>query len=116
MHTGQGAVRFELGQVQTTRAALQVLNPLDLWDSLTRHRCGDWGDIPERDWALREIALAEKMSVLSRYTDREGRPFLVVTTFAHFHDYGMTILEKPSTTVLLPGETSEGLNDLEDFE
>jgi hypothetical protein len=51
---------FALGQVVATPAALTLLaeHGQDARKFLSRHACGDWGDIDAEDWKANDAALA----------------------------------------------------------
>jgi len=59
--------------------------------ALDRHVCGDWGDLCQDDWKENELGLAQGHRLFSRYKDRSGALFYIITE----HDRSVT-------TVLLP--------------
>jgi hypothetical protein len=85
---------FPLGEVTTTRSALERLHALELEpsDLIARHQVGDWGDIDDADVAMNEESLHEKQRFFSSYEIEDER-FWVLTTANH-----------SSTTVFLPGD------------
>jgi hypothetical protein len=47
--------------------------------ALHRHTRGDWGELCESDWKENEISLAQNLRLFSRYTDRDGTRFWIIT-------------------------------------
>ena len=82
---------FPLGQCVITANAKDTLQPEDVKLSLDRHLRGDWGELCQHDWKENEIGLAQGLRLFSRYKDRAGAYFYVITE----HDRSVT-------TVLLP--------------
>jgi hypothetical protein len=82
---------FPLGQCVITANARDVLHPEDVKLAIDRHASGDWGDLCDSDRAENELALASALRLFSRYRDRWGQKFYVITE----HDRSVT-------TVLLP--------------
>lgn len=87
--------RFSLGALYITPGARDALSPEEVFVALSRHVCGDWGDLCREDWAENEHALAAgEGRLFSRYpAARGGEAFYVITEA----DWMMT-------TVLLPRE------------
>jgi hypothetical protein len=85
--------RFPLGEVSTTRLAVNRLHALGLEpsDLIARHQVGDWGDVDDGDCAMNEESLREEQR-LSAYEIDEER-FWVLTTANRSH-----------TIVFLPGD------------
>jgi hypothetical protein len=86
--------RFTLGEVTTTRSALERLHALGLdpTDLLARHQVGDWGDLDDADYAMNEESLHEEQRFFSAY-EIESERFWVVTA-----------PDRSSTIVFLPGD------------
>ena len=84
-------MRFPLGRLVITRAALHALNAEDVVVSIRRHVTGDWGDLDEHDKAENELSLKQCFRLLSAYTDSGGTRFWIITE-----------ADRSATTVLLP--------------
>lgn len=82
---------FPLGQCVITANAQGTLQADDVKKSLDRHAHGDWGELDPHDRNENEIALADGRRLFSRYRDRGGTPYYIITE----HDRSVT-------TVLLP--------------
>ena len=82
---------FPLGHCVITANAKDTLHPEDVKLALDRHVCGDWGDLCQDDWKENELSLAQGHRLFSRYKDRSGSLFYIITE----HDRSVT-------TVLLP--------------
>ena len=61
--------------------------------SLTRHRCGDWGNLTDEDKQENELSLKEGYRLLSAY-ESEGLPKIWIITEA----------DRSATTILFPNE------------
>ena len=88
-------VLFPLGQVVATLGALRALaeagqEPVDFLD---RHTCGNWGVVPEEDWALNDEALRRGLRLLSSYRLASGERLWIITE-----------ADRSATTLLLPDE------------
>ena len=82
---------FPLGQCVITANARDVLHQQDVQQCLQRHAIGDWGDLCEDDQRENALALTHGMRVFSRYRDRWGQKFYIITETT-----------REVTTVLLP--------------
>ena len=82
---------FPLGQCAITANAGVTLNPEDVKLALDRHARGDWGELCQHDWKENEVALTQSLRLFSRYKNRHGTYFYIITE----HDRSIT-------TVLLP--------------
>jgi hypothetical protein len=82
---------FPLGQCVITANAADTLHPQDVPVALARHARGDWGELCAEDRSENERALVDGLRLFSRYQDRRGALFYVITE----HDRSVT-------TVLLP--------------
>ena len=83
--------KLSVGRVVITSHALADLHPDDVFDSLVRHTCGDWGILCEEDWEANDLALKSESRVLSAYVDRRGQKFWIITE-----------ADRSATTVLFP--------------
>ena len=83
---------FELGEIYLTRGALELPNR-DIFESLRRHVCGDWGNLDRPDWKQNELALQNGSRLLSAYRASNGVKFWIITEW-----------DRSITTVLLPKE------------
>ncbi len=84
-------MKFPLGRLVITPAALRALNSEDITTSIRRHATGDWGELDSEDRATNEQALKHELRLLSAYTDRGGTRFWIITE-----------ADRSVTTVLLP--------------
>lgn len=66
-----------------------VLNPLDL---LSRHQCGDWGELDDSDKQLNQRALRDRSRLMSAYTVSGTKVWVI------------TDADWEVTTLLLPSE------------
>lgn len=82
--------KFDLGQLVTTRNALDALNPNDVFAAIVRHASGDWGDVCDEDRKENERSLEHGFRLLSVYQDRDGTAFWIITE-----------ADRSATTVLL---------------
>jgi hypothetical protein len=87
--------RFSLGQVVATPGALEALsqaeqNPIEF---LTRHVCGDWGELEEEDKQENELSVEEGFRILSAYTLSDDTRIWIITE-----------ADRSATTLLLPSE------------
>ena len=87
---------FPLGQIVATPGALAALGkagqtPLDF---LSRHVCGDWGELDEHDRKENELGLKRGFRLLSSYRTGSGDSKVWVITEA----------DRSVTTLLLPEE------------
>ena len=82
---------FPLGRVHATPGALAL--GVDLAPYLTRHHCGDWGDLGEEDRQTNELAVGKGDQIFSCYQLGAGRRIYIITEW-----------DRSVTTVLLPEE------------
>ena len=87
--------KFPLGQTVATPGALAALqqagqSPADF---LSRHVCGDWGEVCLSDKQANDEALVNGVRILSAYTTRPGTKLWVITE-----------ADRSSTCILLPEE------------
>ena len=87
--------KFPLGQIVATPGALAALEKSseEPGTFLTRHACGDWGDLSEEDRKENEFSLAHGFRLLSSYKLRNGTKLWIITE-----------ADRSSTTLLLPNE------------
>ncbi|MGZ4954420.1 MAG: hypothetical protein ACXV8Q_04835 [Methylobacter sp.] len=88
-------ILFNPGQVVATPGAIhamEVNNILSL-DLLSRHLCGNWGDIPREDAEANRHALEDGGRILSSYPLANGASIWLITE-----------ADRSSTTFLLPEE------------
>lgn len=83
--------KFLLGQVVTTPAALEAVDPEDMRNCLTRHAAADWTDLSAEDRQENEIALRNELRIFSVFRDRKGVKFWIITE-----------ADPTSTCILLP--------------
>jgi hypothetical protein len=83
-----------LGRVVATPGALQLLMEAgeDLFDYITRHATGDWGELCAFDRRQNEIALREGYRIFSSYDVSVERVWII------------TEADRSVTTILLPEE------------
>jgi hypothetical protein len=87
--------KFPLGSLVATPGALAVIaesgqTPLDF---LSRHVCGDWGDVGPGDAKLNDQAITDGDRVFSAYKTLKGERIWVITE-----------ADRSSTCILLPSE------------
>ena len=80
-----------MGQIVATPNALSQLTQDDINSALSRHSCGDWGDICEDDWKENEFSLQKHLRLFSVYHSVGGTKFWIITE-----------ADRSVTTVLLP--------------
>lgn len=56
-----------------------LIHPLDLFWSVVRYACGDWGECCPGCWAANDRAVRHGGDVQSVYTDRRGVEFYLYT-------------------------------------
>lgn len=87
--------KFPLGQLVSTPGALEAMgragqSPVVF---LSRHQCGDWGDVCGADAKPNDDALREGGRLLSSYRTLKGEVLWIITEF-----------DGSLTTILLPQE------------
>jgi len=87
--------KFPLGQIVATPGALAALEKSseEPGTFLTRHACGDWGDLSEEDREENEFSLVHGLRLLSTYTLKNGDKLWIISE-----------ADRSSTTLLLPNE------------
>lgn len=83
--------RFSLGQVVSTRNALNALDATSVHEAIARHASGDWGDVCDEDRRSNEEGLVHGSRLFSVYYDNRGTKFWIITE-----------ADRSATTVLLP--------------
>ena len=86
---------FTLGQLVATPGALPALEASgeSLFNYLTRHLLGDWGDVNAEDAQENELSLKYGWRLLSAYTLKSGAKIWVISE-----------ADRSSTCLLLPEE------------
>ena len=90
-------MKFQLGQICWTRGVNEkIAESLTcgkfVFDSLKRHRQGDWGELGEADKQENELSLEKGFRLFSAYNHREGKIWII------------TEADRSATTVLFPEE------------
>jgi len=85
--------RFPLGNLYITAGVRIGLPMVDVLAALSRHACGDWGQVGEEDWEANEQALVHGSRLLSAYEMQEGKRVWIITE-----------ADRSATTVLFPDE------------
>lgn len=85
--------KFMLGRTLATPGALEALTPSDIHNGMSRHSCGDWGDLCLEDIQANEEALQNGDRLLSAYHGQNETKFWIITE-----------ADRSATTVLLPSE------------
>lgn len=86
-------MKFILGKLVITPAALRAVPAEDIYRGIDRHVCGDWGEMSAADHAENEFALQHGFRLLSVYESRNGVKFWVLTA-----------ANRTTTTICLPHE------------
>lgn len=90
----QSAPLFQMGQIVATPAvadhfAAHGVSPMDY---LSRHVCGDWGDVPPEDAAANQASIELGTRILSSYKVASEVVWVI------------TEADRSSTTLLFPSE------------
>ncbi len=86
-------MKFILGELVITPAALETLPPEEMYRAIDRHVCGDWGDLEGDDRAENELALRIGSRLVSVFHTATGTKFFVVTD-----------ADRTTTTIQLPAD------------
>jgi hypothetical protein len=86
-------MKFDLGQLVITPAALEAVPADDICNAINRHVCGDFGDLDATDRKENELALRAGLRLLSVYHATNGTKFYVLTEAC-----------RTITTILLPSD------------
>ena len=90
----KGPGGFKLGAVVATQRVREAFSGPYLASCVTRHASGDWGDLPEKERRLNDVALEEGEPLVSFYRHPvDERGLFIITT-----------AERSKTTILLPDE------------
>lgn len=92
MKTSQ-SIKFNPGLICRTPGVLEKVHTGDLAKGLSRHLCGDWGEVCDEDRQENELGLAQGFRLMSAYTSRDGIRFWIITE-----------ADRSATTALLPDE------------
>jgi hypothetical protein len=95
MDTSHAVPKFSLGRIVATPGAVAALASAGQHphEFLSRHRQGDWGEVPEEDRQENEWSLREGFRMLSVYHTRLGERIWLITE-----------ADRSATTLLLPSE------------
>jgi hypothetical protein len=85
--------KFSPGRLVATPGALEKVPNEELLPALSRHVCGDWGDVDEHDRKENELSLQKGFRLLSVYHTQAKATFWIITE-----------ADRTLTTVLLPEE------------
>lgn len=88
--------KFQTGQIVITAGVMETFNPTQRLLCLHRHSHCDWGDLDDGDWAINDLALKTGDRILSNYTLRNGRLWII--TDPPF------LIRPPMTMLMLPEE------------
>jgi hypothetical protein len=86
-------MKFDLGQLVITPAALEAVPADDICNAINRHVCGDFGDLDDTDRRENELALRAGLRLLSVYHATNGIKFWLITE-----------ADRRLTTILLPSD------------
>jgi hypothetical protein len=86
-------MKFVLGELVITSAALQAVPAEEIYRGIDRHVCGDWGEVSDADRVENEFALRHGLRVMSVFESKGGVRFWVLSE-----------ADRSVTTVLLPGD------------
>ena len=87
-------MKFDLGQLVITPAALEAIPADDICNAINRHVCGDFGDLDDADKKENEFALRAGLRLLSVYHATNGTKFWLITE-----------ADRRLTTILLPSDS-----------
>lgn len=77
-------MKFQLGRLVITPAALEALSVNDICRAIDRHVCGNWGDVPDLVRITNECSLSDSGHILSAYRLPDGMELRVLTTADRF--------------------------------
>ena len=86
-------MKFDLGRLVITPAALEAVPADDICNAINRHVCGDFGDLDAADRKENEFALRAGLRLLSVYHATNGTMFWLITD-----------ADRRLTTILLPSD------------
>ncbi len=87
-------MKFCLGRLVITPAALTTIPAEEIYSAIDRHVCGQWGDIPAEAHAANERGLLSDAPLRSVYHAPDEREFCILTTG-----------DRLTTTVHLPSDS-----------
>lgn len=87
-------MKFILGEIAITGAALRAIPAEEIYRGIDRHVCGDWGNVTESERDKNEFSLQHGFRLVSVYETGSGVKFRITTD-----------ARRTKTTVLLPHET-----------
>jgi hypothetical protein len=96
-----GRAKFDLGRIVSTPGVLEACSPEHLAECLTRHACGDWGNVNAEDVASNDEAITEGLRILSAYPIDPAKPR---RGFGDNTLWIITEADRSVTTFLLPSE------------
>ena len=96
-----GAILFPLGQIVSTRGAMDVCSPAYLLECLSRHCRGDFGKVCQEDWQSNLDAIEHGCRILSSYPIDPSQPS---EGFGKNTVWIITEADRSVTTFLLPNE------------
>ena len=73
-------MKFEMGHLIITPAALEAIPADDICESINRHVCGDFGDLDNNEQHANEQAVKFGLLVCSTYHTATGTKFFVLTS------------------------------------
>ncbi|RBB37553.1 hypothetical protein DPV79_21400 [Burkholderia reimsis] len=87
--------RFRPGRILATPAAVEVIADarVPILQLLTRHLCGDWGELAASDREQNDLAIEAGLRILSSYVLPNRQTVWVITEW-----------DRSATTFLLPGD------------
>lgn len=90
-------VKFMMGKLVWTRGVNEKIAYDEkfskfVWQSLKRHRKGDWGDLCEEDWRENNKSLRQGFRILSAYQNGKTKIWII------------TEADRSYTTILFPEE------------
>ncbi len=85
--------KFAPGRIVATPAALEVVSAAEVIAALSRHLCGDWGNVCPEDKEENDHSLREGFRILSVYQTANGTTFWIITE-----------ADRSATTILLPSD------------
>jgi hypothetical protein len=88
---GNSAPKFLLGRIVATPNALNQIQNDEMFNALSRHVRGDWGELDREDLDANENALKHGGRLFSRYISTAGVKFWIITEW-----------NRKITTILLP--------------
>ncbi len=91
MSTTKRIAVVDVGVLAITPRASEQIDEDDLFDCFVRHLAGDWGELSDKDREANQTALETGRRIVSRYIDRYGSSFWIITE-----------ADRSQTTILLP--------------